>query len=645
MIFMLYPVPMQKVVVIGEKDKEDEIIRRLHELGVLHITKTTLEGLKEDGARPDFAWVSSRLLKIRSFLKLLEEEGYGKEIEECGPFEWRNSKEIVSWAKRVDQWEKKRELLDNLTKEHKNLETQLADIARKKALMKRLMVFKDIDFSKLDAEHISYYLAEVSEKTDHVLLERELKKHLKKKGVVKKIVNKGDVLFLVIFDKEYDPLFILEKFDAKRIVLPEGTTTPVKTLKRLEKREKEIKSRIAEIKKEVANIAANIPELKQIEEALSILAERSSISLKFATTDNIFVVSGWMEKEIVDKVKRDLKDRFGSAVDLICVKEEKKQPPVILRNLWIVKPFEYLATFLSLPGKYDFDPSLIMFFFLPIMYGMILGDVGYSLISAILAYYIIKHYKDEMFVNVAKIWYYSAIVGAIWGVIFDEWFGMTHVELLRLLHEWGLPVPVHAFYHGISRPHNLQFVLGLTLIVGFIQVFLGFLLGAIVKWKQGEKKHAYGKIAWAGFVLFGSAYLCASFFHLLPMMVGNVAFVLLVISAIIIVWADGFMGVFEMPGVLANVLSYTRIAAAGVAGVILALLIDQKFAPHPTLGFLNLAILPIFIILHVMNAALAMFESIVQAGRLNIVEFFSKFYEGGGKPFRPFSLRLRHKLR
>jgi V/A-type H+-transporting ATPase subunit I len=109
------------------------------------------------------------------------------------------------------------------------------------------------------------------------------------------------------------------------------------------------------------------------------------------------------------------------------------------------------------------------------------------------------------------------------------------------------------------------------------------------------------------------------------------------------VWGEGLMGLFEVPGVVSNVLSYVRIAGVGVVGVVLAEIINEFLAPSPSLGVLNLIIFPLFIVFHFANAFLAMFESLVQVGRLNLVEFYSKFYHGGGKPFKPFSLPFKKR--
>jgi V/A-type H+-transporting ATPase subunit I len=98
------------------------------------------------------------------------------------------------------------------------------------------------------------------------------------------------------------------------------------------------------------------------------------------------------------------------------------------------------------------------------------------------------------------------------------------------------------------------------------------------------------------------------------------------------------VGVLEIPGLSGNVLSYMRIAVVGVVGTILAELINEMLMPLPQQGIMALVFFPLFIILHMVNTFIAMFEAMIQGGRLNILEFKSKFVKGGGKIFEPFAL-------
>ncbi len=635
---MLRPVEMCKVVVIGDKTMEENIIKSLQRLGLIHITKSKFPKLSEDNALPIYARVSDALVEVRSFLKMLEEEGFKPEKSEEPKFE-----DLSNVLSRVEKIREKSNEFVQLINEKKRMEEQIKKIKEQTKTLELLKPFSNLNFDKLRTAHFDYRLVIAKEK-EIKKVKQELTDYLQKHVQFIEKPTKQGVLLLIIFEKSTDIDFILNKFKITKVSAPGSIGNVGETLNKLADELNQIEEALSKITENMKTIADEFgKEASELELVLSVLAEQATISLKFQSSANIFICTGWIEKSKFEDLKNVLKDEFGSGVEILQIKTSE-MPPVILRNPTIVKPFEYLATFLALPGKYDIDPSILMFIMLPILYGMIVGDVGYAIISAALSYVIIRKFKNEMLVNVAKIWYYSSVAAAFWGIVFDEWFGMSHKELLKLLSSFGLPLPVQAFYHGISRTHNLTFVLGLTLIAGVIQLILGFLLGAYVELKH-NKKHALGKFAWALLTLAGSIAVATFLFNILPQSIGNLAVLALPFLIVIIFWAEGLPGLFEIPGVAANALSYTRIAAAGVAGVIIAKVINNSLSPNPSLGIMNLVVFPVFLLLHAVNAGLAMFESLVQAGRLNLVEFFTKFYHGGGKPFKPFSLRLRHKVR
>jgi V/A-type H+-transporting ATPase subunit I len=206
-----------------------------------------------------------------------------------------------------------------------------------------------------------------------------------------------------------------------------------------------------------------------------------------------------------------------------------------------------------------------------------------------------------------------------------SWLGMGQV----------LSAPL---YDGFLRMKNILPLVAMTALVGMIHLAFGFIIGAINEWNH-NRKHSIAKIAWLGVEL-------GMLMALLPaigmaddafMMAG---IVLLALCVIILGITEGIIGIIELPGLLGNILSYTRIAAIGIVGIVIAeFLLNQFILPIPEQGIFAIVLLPLFLLFHVVNAFLAMFESLVQGGRLNIVEFRSKLLHGGGEVFSPFMLK------
>jgi V/A-type H+-transporting ATPase subunit I len=241
--------------------------------------------------------------------------------------------------------------------------------------------------------------------------------------------------------------------------------------------------------------------------------------------------------------------------------------------------------------------------------------------------------------SIASIWYISAFPSILFGLLFDEWGGASHAAWLALLAKWGLPVPTTPLYHGVlSRLHDFPLLLGITLLIGAVHIGIGFLLGAYSLWEH-HRKHAYAKLAWLGIEIGGAFAVCSGFLQILPSSFLTPSLALLLVSVGAMVFFEGAIAVFELPSLVGNILSYARIAAVGVSGIVLAEIINEFFMPLPQAGIAAILLVPLLIILHMVNTFIAMFESLIQIGRLNVIEFKSKFMVGGGIPFSPFMLK------
>ncbi|RLG19645.1 hypothetical protein DRN67_02200 [Candidatus Micrarchaeota archaeon] len=231
---------------------------------------------------------------------------------------------------------------------------------------------------------------------------------------------------------------------------------------------------------------------------------------------------------------------------------------------------------------------------------------------------------------------FGSISAIFFGIAYDEWFGFSHAHLL------GLPEG-QVLYHGMHRLANTTLLLGLVILVGAAHILLGFILGFINALKHGDKKHAAAKLGWIGVELSGILMVTTFLFNMFPSEVGMGATVVFGISVIPILIAEGPLGIAEIPSLAGNILSYARVMAIGLAGVVVAEeIINKNLAPDPAAGILFFIILPIFIALQVLHILIDMFEALVQGARLNLIEFFSKFYRGGGVPFKPFKVERIH---
>ncbi len=633
---MLRPAEMKKIRVYALKSVLPEVIKSLHELGLVEIRRFKIEGLERGRPLEFFDEVSSQLIKLRNTTSNMDaavvKSAKPKELDIDG-------KSAVEMAKKIDADTGAK--LRGISREAADIKEQITKTKQQLQVVEKLQPF-EIDFSRLSSKTVTYTVGEIQRVKIPVLKEK-LWKVLKDYSMLapdKKGQAKGVVL-LLYGKTSPSPDSVLNELGFAALQLPEAMTTPAAKLSELNALLKEKEERLAKMEAERKAVSReHAAEVLGITALLDIEAERSEIPSRFAFSKSASVIEGWLKADDYEKL-RLMMGKFGDTALLEELKiGEKEQPPIVLDNPGYSHPFEFITKSFSLPNYREFDPTFIYFIGLPIIYGMIVGDVIYGLFSLIIAYGFMKIFsKSPIMLSVAGIWFLSGFPTMLFGVIFDEWAGMTHAQWLQFLSSWGLPISTAPLYTAaLHRLHDFSLLLGLTLLVGLIHVGIGFLLGAVTLWKH-HRKHAIAKLAWLGTEIGGTIAIATGFFGLLPEFFMIPSLILAAISIFVLVYIEGAVGALELPGLVGNVLSYARIAAVGVAGVVLAEIINDFFLPVPEAGLMALLLFPLLIILHFVNTFIAMFESIIQVGRLNIIEFRSKFLEGGGVLFSPFALK------
>lgn len=634
---MFRPKKMRKVRLIVLKSKAEALIQDLHEAGLVDIRKADYEGLEEGRPLPSFDQISSEILRMRSAIAVMEQEaGIPKNEPAMIP-----GHVALAKAKVTDVPERLLELNAQLGA----LKERLKTLDAQGAVVEKLSRFKNVDFSGLSSRTIACKAGEISESRIPRLSES-----LERMGNRSTLVSEaGSPLVLVLFERAEQQKVesVLSDCGFNEIQVPAGMTTPADTIHKINTERETAKIGITSCRDRISGIAASeMDRIRSIFHALEIESERAEIASRFPSSRFLHVIEGWVLDE--EKPKLDaIAGKYGATLTLEDVQfGHDEMPPTVLDNPKAASPMEFITKSYSLPNYYELDPTMAYMVALPIIYGMIVGDVLYGLLSMVLAYLLMKKFeKSYIMYNVSKIWLVSGIPTVVFGLFYDEWAGLSHFKLAQLITAWtGVQLLSAPLYIGFQRMESVLALIGLSILVGMIHLALGFVFGAINEWEH-NKMHSLAKIAWIGVELG----LLLALLPFLPSMLPQLGhfdpnltiagIVLLVVSVAIIAAVEGIIGIIEVPGLVGNILSYSRIAAIGVVGVVIAELLNQFIVPTPDKGLIMALVLaPIFIVFHILNCFIAMFESIVQGGRLNIVEFRSKFMHGGGDVFIPFAL-------
>lgn len=455
--------------------------------------------------------------------------------------------------------------------------------------------------------------------------------------IVASDVEPGARAMLVVFPEDFVEQIedILGHEDVSRLRLPSrlGDGPPSVVLEKLQKRMSAIPEEISQIEDALGELALRWNErLLQWRDALREEMETNNVLSQFGETDATFVLVGWAPAAEFEHVQNTLKEEVGDTVfveRLAMTPEMRDRAPVLLKNPAPARPFESLVGLLALPRYGHMDPTRLMALFMPIIFGMILGDVGYGALLLILALIMRRRFEK----GVARDLLTVLAMGAGWAIVFGFLFG----ELFGTL---GESIGLHAIWFDRASAEHVSSLLLMSLVAGAAHVTLGLVLGVWEAIKDRSRSHLLerggmllGLISLFFIVGVATNYLPQGF--MTPATAGLIVGIVLLGSSL--GWLGLIMGPIEFIGLIGNVLSYLRIAAIGLASVYLAKVANDVGGMA---GSLVVGII-IAVLVHSLNLALAAFSPTIHSLRLHYVEFFRKFYEGGGRPYQPFRSTLR----
>ena len=440
---------------------------------------------------------------------------------------------------------------------------------------------------------------------------------------------------------------------------------PKKVAEDLDRDTEKQKTEIERLKKGIEEYAGSREDLRVVSDYYRTRAEKYRLLGTIPQTRKAFFIEGWVPKESAEAVAKLLTEKYGAVVDY----EEKKEgetEPTLLRNNKFSRNYEPVLASYGLPQHGKVDPTTIMSFFYMFFFGMMLSDAGYGLLMVIgcgIALLKFPRMAQGM-KKMITMFFWCGVSTVFWGIMFGGFFGdVIDVVAKTFFGYTGDKIVKPLWFDPLTSPMRL---LIWCMLFGIIHLFFGLGIKGYQYLKDGDIVGFVSDIiAWYAFLiglilmllptdLFAN--IAQMQFNFPPFVaplakglaIGGMVVILLMSGRANKNWglriALGAYDIYGVTGWLSDALSYSRLLALGLAtGVIASVINTMAAMVGEGKGIIGLIIFfIIFIIGSVLNFAINLLGAYVHTNRLQYVEFFGKFYDGGGEPFEPFETKTKY---
>ncbi len=645
-------VPMAKVELIGPKNRFYDVVSLLHDIGTLHIEDLSKKINKGEipldqmsvveGQAAEKERMEDLLLRLRSIVKALslpaetiDEVEREKQYLQLWSMDARElAQEVTEVIEQVE------DRTSSLAQAQSNMEAELALLARYEPILHKIQPLAKQIVTTGTYDSVAL-LVERRYKGALEELKKELDEITKSQcEIVSTDVDEETTAVIVVFARKYSEGVhkFLAMENVNQIRLPsEFQDMPFDVAyDHIKERRASLPKRLEEVRTELHDMSVKwYVKLSTIRDVLSDKVEEISAIPKFGQTEYAFVITGWLPVEHVKPLRRAVVERFNTDViinQLEIDEHEFEETPVALNNPKWVQPSEWVMGFL-MGGKPQYgtvDPSLVWAISFPLIFGMIVGDIGYGAIMLAIILWMRFKFKDNKGVQMATgLMGPAATAAIIFGFFYGEFFG-------GILWEAGViqKIPLFGdFVLPYNREASVLPLMAMALGLGVIQMMFGLVLGVVNAVRTKHLKHAWVKGGLAGLFLGGIVFAVAAYLlsGAVQPMVQILGAIILVVSVYAVLRYGGFMGVIETLELVSNTASYIRIMAVGLSDAIFASAINKMAESMPLVVGIIVAVL-----FHALHLALAAFTPTIHALRLNFYELGQKYYETSKSEYEPF---------
>ena len=641
---------MLKMQLLGHSSIKDELKRFLRERGVVEITSTGGERAAPGTCRGD---LEAGLESAENALEFLSRHEPAKSFFEritTPPLE-TSEEDSARLAERV----RVAEIAERCETLQARARAARDGLAASRELVSALEPWKDLDVPLEETKAGEYVLEFWSfpEKTASALVEEVEADHPLTETEIVSSVSGRSCVALIVSDADSDALStFLKERNCWRYAFDGLEGTPAAVMEKERARWPRFEREAAEAEEEAARLAESNDDIRILSDYYREAIGLEEIESRFSKTDSTFLMEGWVRAVDRPRLTEDLSKRFAEVEVAFREPLDDEEPPVHLDNRKAARPFEFVTTLYGRPGYREDDPTPMLAPFFVLFFAMCLTDAGYGLTLAALASFVLLRFKPKGGArNLFNLLFAGGLATAVAGIIAGGIFGVGADSFPSWLASFVLIDP-------LQEPMKL---LNISFLMGIVHIIFGMGIRMRANLRAGLVADAlFDDLAW---MIFIAALAPLGFSVILggevpPALLRGAGYVSLAVAAVIFLTGGrrqksfimkilgGIVKFYDIVGYFGDILSYARLLALGLATSAIALAVNNiasmvKGMPYYT-GYIVMVV--ILIGGHAFNLAVNTLGSFVHSARLQYLEFFGKFFRGGGVEFRPFRSERRYSV-
>jgi len=669
---------MKRIEILGLQKDRKKIIEFVQRQGCVQLDEMQEEGQHFTNlpTQQTVTQLERYESTVDSALEVLNRytSGKGGLLDSFAPREEMSTTEYLEKSKNVDATLGKCKQLNAL---YKKIQDSKVEIVRAETAIDQVRPWETLDIpsSFKGTADTQAFIGTIAEPLDREgVLTKIVEADPEAQGEVEIVsADKNQTCLVAICHKDNAKTFEQALRTAGFVAVSDATKHPPKVrIERLTKQIEQCNADIAEAEEAIKTYDDSRDDIAFLKDYLTLRTDKYKVLDKVSVDDSVFVISGYIPETKAEGLKNKLESKFDTAVNLSDVDNESDEVPVAVHNNKLGMTMESITNMYAFPSHKDIDPSLIMTTFYYLLFGLMLGDAGYGLVMTFLCLFVKFKYKLEPRKRATVNYGLGCgLSTTFWGAMQNSWFGDLPKWIANGLksNEPTDFISTHHLYWFDPLQNTTRFLL-LCFFIGILHLILANCINLYKMSKQGMAFEGFFEVVPILLILVGiipviNSYIGGGALAEIPSTqpidnminaAAPVLYILLIIGAIGVVvgpaivrikqkssvgkvlggLGGGLYGLYNAAsGYLGDILSYARLLALGLCTGVIASVINQ-LAATPGGGNWFLFII-IFIIGHTINLGINLIGAYVHTNRLQYVEFFSKFYEGGGKPFTPLS--------